>query len=65
MPGTAGKFQIGENQQIAAAAHFVDRGIAVGRFVHGIAGALQRLAEHGAQFGFVFDKEEGSMAGIH
>src|SRR6185437_11516049 len=50
---------IGENHLIAATADFVDRGIAVGRFVNRIAPSLERLAEHGSQLGLVFDKENG------
>ena len=55
---TAGKFQIGENQQIAPPAHFVDGRISVRSFFHGVARALQRLAEHRAQLGFIFDQED-------
>ena len=56
--GTAGKFQIGENQTDSVARGlFRSRNCRPG-FFHRVARALQRLAEHGPQFGFIFDKED-------
>ena len=56
--GSAGHFQVGEDQQIAAGANFLNGGGAVGGFVDCIAGALQCFAQHGAKFSFVFDEEK-------
>ena len=50
--------QIGDHQQIPARAHLLDCGGAVRRFVHGVSRALQRLPHHGAQFGFIFNKQK-------
>ena len=52
---TPGQLEIAEHQQIASRADLVDRRRTVGSFVHGVPGALQRLAQHGAQFGLVFN----------
>ena len=62
--GTAGKFQVRKNEQVAAAANFLDCGISVRRLVDRVAGALERFAEHGAEFGFVFDKEDRFHDGL-
>ena len=57
--GAAGQFQIGENEHVAPRANLGDRGRSVRRLVHGMSGALQSLAEHRAQFGFILDQEKG------
>src|ERR1700682_1051479 len=50
--------QIRDNEEIPARAHLLDGSGPVRRLIHGVAGALQRFAEHGAQFIFVFDQKE-------
>jgi hypothetical protein len=57
--GSAGHFKVGEDHLVAAGAEFLDGGGAVGGFVNGVAVALEGFAKHGAEFGFVFDEEEG------
>jgi len=54
--GAPGQLQVAKHQQIASRADFVDRRRTVGSFVHGVSRALQRLTQHGAQFGFIFNK---------
>src|SRR5215813_8609324 len=56
--GSAGHFQISKDHLVALVAEFLDGGGAVGGFVHGMAVALERLAEHGAEFVLVFDEEK-------
>src|ERR1700726_2175489 len=56
--GISGKFQIGEHKKIAAVPDFFDGGGAVGRLLHDVPGALQSLAEHSPQLGFVFNEED-------
>jgi len=56
--GGAGHFEVGEDHLVAAGAKLLDGGRAVGGFFDGMAVALESLAEHGAQLGFVFDEEE-------
>jgi len=36
----------------------LNSGGAVRRFIHGVAAALESLAQHGAEFMFIFDKKE-------
>src|SRR5208282_1809062 len=55
---SARHLQIGDDQEIAASAHFLNGRGTVRRFVDGVSGALQRLAQHGAQFLLVFNEEE-------
>ncbi len=54
--GIAGEFQVGNYEEIAASANFFDGGGTVGSFVDRVAGTLQKLAQHGAQFGLVFNE---------
>ncbi len=56
-PGSAGHFQVGDDEKIAAGADFLNGGGAVGGFVDFIAGALESFAQHGAELIFVFDEE--------
>ncbi len=55
---SAGHLQIGDDQQVAACANLLDSGAAVRRLIYGVAGALERFAEHCAQFIFIFNKQE-------
>ena len=57
-PRSPRHLQVGDHQQISSRAYLLNRRCAVRRFVHSIARALQRLAQHGAQFGLVFHEEE-------
>ena len=57
--GRAGQLQIREDEQVAARADFLDGGGAVGGFVDGVAGALERFAQHRAQLVLVFDEKKG------
>ncbi len=56
--GSSWHFQVSDDEQIPARAHLLDGGGSVRRLIYGVTGALQRFAEHGAQFIFVFDKKE-------
>src|SRR5258705_4949734 len=56
--GSAWHLQVGDDQQVAARANFLDRGGPVRRFVNGVASALQRFSKHGTQFILVFDQKE-------
>src|SRR3989304_4903492 len=52
--GAAGKLEVGQNQQKSTRADLGDGGGAIGGLFDRIAGTLQRLAQHGGQFGVVF-----------
>ncbi len=52
--GAAGQLQVGEDEHITPVTDFLDRSGAVRGLVHSVAGALERLAQHRAQLGFVF-----------
>ncbi len=61
--GTARHFQVGQHQQVSARANLGDRGIAVGGFIHRIAGTLQCFAQHGAQFRLVLRQKQRFQGG--
>src|SRR6266436_5010678 len=57
-PRSTRHLQVSNHQQISSRAYLLNCRGAVRRFVHGVARALQCLAQHGAQLGLIFDKEE-------
>jgi len=50
-------FQVCDDEKIAARADLLDGGVP-SVLIYCVAGTLQRFAEHGAQFIFVFDQKE-------
>ena len=56
--GRAGHLEVREDKKVAPLADFLNRRRTVGGFVHVIAEAFERLAEHAAKLAFVFDEEQ-------
>src|SRR5229473_1917240 len=57
-PRSPRHLQVRDHHQVSSRAHLLNRRRAIRRFVHRIACALQRLAQHRAQFRLVFNKQE-------
>ena len=54
--GIAGKFQIGEDHQVAPRADLLDCRISIRRFFDHVARPFEGLAQHRAQLGFILDQ---------